>query len=157
MTTGYEDSQRPGVEDAIGHRLRVARLTWFALLVCSGFFALNGLLLLAPDRPAAPAGLLPATWPMLATAALAALLPPASFVLRSLLFRRAARLRDAGWATKGYVIPALLCDSSNLLASVLAGAGALPSAYALFALAFLALALHYPRRGAVAAAYGREF
>ncbi len=136
-------------------RLRVMRILWAAFLVNVGLFVVIALVIGgASDGAGGGAEGVPPLLYGLAAAALSSV--AASFLLKGSFYRRAAELREPARLQTGFIIALALCESAALLGMVGALVTGSDYAYALFALGALGMALHFPRRGEVEAAYHRR-
>ena len=135
-----------------GSRLRTMRILWAVFLINIGLFVLVSRLIRADSEAAAGDGRGdPALFYALAAGGLASVI--ASFVVKSIFYRRAAELQQPAQVQTGLIVALALCEAAALMGLV----GLLVTwneyAYLLFALGALGMALHFPRRGQVEAAY----
>jgi F0F1-type ATP synthase membrane subunit c/vacuolar-type H+-ATPase subunit K len=131
-------------------RLRVVRMLWAIFLVTVFNFALIGWFA-RPEPDAAEAAALPPLLYGLAAAGLASV--AASFPVKSAFYRRAAERREPAQIQTGFIIAIVLCEVAALLGLLGLFTTRSDYAFALFALAALGEALHFPRREDVLAAY----
>lgn len=133
-------------------RLRVMRILWVAFLITVGLFVLVARLV-RPDA-ATRAGVGGGNTTVLyALAALALSLVASSFVLKSVLYKRAAERQQPDMLQTGFILALALCESAALFGLVGLFITRNDSAYALFALGALGELLHFPRREQVMSAY----
>lgn len=132
-------------------RLRTMRILWAVFLVCIGQFALVGWI----ARDEADASEVGANIPPLlyALAAVGLASVVASFVVKSNYYRRAAEGQNPAQLQTGFILAMVLCEVAAILGLVGVFQTQGNHAYALFALAALGEALHFPRREQVQAAY----
>lgn len=138
----------PGLED----RLRVMRILWGVWLVTVGSFVLVGYVVRPPGG--APEGLETRNPPLLyglAAAAFSAVV--ASFVVKRIFYRKAAETGRPAQAQSGFILALALSEAAVLFGVVGLFVTWDNSAYLLYALGALGIALHFPARGQLEAAY----
>jgi hypothetical protein len=141
-----------GPDAGLNTRLRTMRILWAVFLVCVGQFALVGWFARAEADASAEGGTgVPPLLYVFAAVGVASV--AASFVLKSNFYRRAAERQDPAQLQTGFILAMVFCEVAALLGLV--GLFQTPGvhAYALFALAALGEALHFPRREQVMSAY----
>ena len=139
-------------------RLRVMRILWIAFLASVGLYALVAYLanpLSDAERARiqgdpAPTGI-PAV--LVALFALGVALVVASFVLKQAFAKKAAARQLPDAFQTGFILALAFCESAALFGLVGLFVTGSRYAYALLALGALAIALHFPRREQLLAAY----
>jgi hypothetical protein len=143
---------RPGADAGLESRLRVMRLLWGVWLVTVGSFVLVSYVARPPGG--APEGWEARNPPLLyglAAAAFSAVV--ASFVVKRIFYRRAAEAGQPAQAQSGFILALALSEAAVICGMVGLFATWDSSAYVLYALGALGIALHFPARGQLEAAY----
>ena len=133
-------------------RLRTMRVLWAVFLLNVGMFVIIARLI-HPEvglAGAVEAGV-PPLLRVLAFVGLSAV--AASFLLKAVFFRRGAERREPMQVQTGLILALALCESAALMGMVGLFVTASGYAYLLFALGALGMAMHYPRREPLEAAY----
>ncbi|HYH87231.1 MAG TPA: hypothetical protein VEX60_17395 [Pyrinomonadaceae bacterium] len=133
-------------------RLLTLRILWAALLSTVGVYVLIAVMVRPSADALAERG---RDNPTLLLALVAAGLSTVavSFVLKRRFYARAAELSDPSKLQQGFIIAVVLCEMCVLFGLLGLFATWNDYAYILFALGALGIALHFPRREEVAAAY----
>ena len=131
--------------------LRTMRILWGAFLVCVGLFFVVSRVTRPADLPAEAGGGLDPLLYVLAVMALLAV--AASFVVKGVIYKRAARHQQPALVQAGLTLALALCEAGVLMGLVGVFVTRNDAAYLLFALGALGMLLHFPRREQVEAAY----
>lgn len=144
---------QPATHAQFEARLRTMRILWAVFLVTIALYALLAFFALpsAGGGGPGPAGNSGLTLAM-SVAALSAVF--ASFAVKGRFYRLAAERRDPAQAQTGFILAAVLCETAALFGLVALFVTRDQYAPLLFALGALGIALHFPRRDELAAAYG---
>ena len=139
-------------------RLRVMRILWVAFLASVGLYALVAYLanpLSDVERARIQGDPAPAGVPtvLVALFALGVALVVASFVLKQAFAKRAAARQLPDAFQTGFILALALCESAALFGLVGLFVTGNRYAYALLAFGALGIALHFPRREQLLAAY----
>jgi F0F1-type ATP synthase membrane subunit c/vacuolar-type H+-ATPase subunit K len=137
-------------------RLRVMRILWAVFLVNVGLFVVVTRLINDGSGAEGADGTEGVPPLLYALAALALSSVVASFVLKASFYRRAAERRESPLVQTGFIIALALCESAALFGVVGVFVTRCDYAYALLGLGALGMALHFPRREQVEAAYLKQ-
>lgn len=138
------------MENNLDKRYQTLLVLWFALLINIGVFFLISIFA-APEIREAPAN--PTSRLLIvAFAAAGTLLVMISFVVKKKLLERAVEKQDVNLVQKGLVVACAMCEVSAILGLLERFVISNHQYYALFLLAAVGTALHFPRRSQLEAA-----
>ena len=145
-------SSRPGAVASPDVQLRVMRILWVVFLITISLFVLVTYVSRPDDETVAGLGGGNMTvLYLLAAMALSSVV--ASFVVKAVFYKRAARHQQPAVLQVGFIFALVLCEAAVLLGLVGVFVTWNDYAYALFALGALGEALHFPTREQVQSAY----
>jgi F0F1-type ATP synthase membrane subunit c/vacuolar-type H+-ATPase subunit K len=133
-------------------RLRTLRILWVVFLMTVGLYVLVTVFA-RPSADALAEGGRDNPTLLMALAAAGLSTVAVSFVLKGRFYARAAERSDPAQFQQGFILAVVLCEMCVLFGLVGLFITWNSYAYALFALGALGIALHFPRRDEVAAAY----
>jgi len=140
-------TNRPAGDPGAEVRLRTLRILWAVFLANVGMMAVVSHF----ARPEMEVEGVPPLLYALAAAALSTV--AASFIVKASFYGRAAVRQEPAQLQTGFIVALALCEAAVLLGFVGLFTTGCDYAYALFALGALGMALHFPRREQVFAAY----
>lgn len=144
--------RQPGTNAGFDVRLRTLRILWAVFLITIGLYTLVTRFSLPPEEVLQKGGHDNPT--LLMALAFAGLSSVAlSFILKRRFYKQAAERHDPAQFQTGFVLALVLCEVSALFGLVGLFTTWNMYAYALFVLGALGIALHFPRRDDLAAAY----
>lgn len=153
MMNQPKDSMNQSTADAgLEARLRTLRILWGAFLMTVVIYVIISVFALPSGANAADAGRdNPTLLMVLAAAGLSTVI--ISFFVKRHFYARAAERQDPQQLQQGFILAVVLCEMAVLFGLLGLFSTWNRYAYGLFVLGALGIALHFPRRDAVAAAY----
>jgi F0F1-type ATP synthase membrane subunit c/vacuolar-type H+-ATPase subunit K len=146
-----------GANDAnLDARLRVMRILWMAFLLTVGLYVLVTVFA-RPSQDALDTGNRNNPTLLIGLAVIGFSTFVASFVIKRVFYKKATEQSDPAQFQTGFIIALALCESCVLFGLVGLFITWNVYAYALFILGALGIALHFPRRDELAAAYFKSW
>ncbi len=140
---------RTGADTGLDARLRAMRIVWAAQLATVGVCVIFSRFARSDKPGSLPEGFKEIAPLLYTLAAMGLAAVVASFVLKSVYYRRAAERQQPAQAQTGFVLALAMCEGCVVFGLMGLFVTWNDYAYLLFALGALGMLLHFPRRGEV--------